>query len=145
MPVSHYLESSSARLSLTGRISRSNRLSGAWWPNCLDLDVELPRLLRSVAPILGVVQGVMLTRDEWPDTPVTWRPRTMPRLRISWYCEQDPNTVVLIGRNTDRLGLLVIPPSTEEPVASEAMRMASAAGNTSTGPAVLAAALSSAR
>lgn len=143
MPVSHYIEANSVRLSLTGRISRSNRLSGAWWPKCLDLEVELTHLLRRVAPILGVVQGVTLTRDEWPDTPVTWRPRTMPRLRISWYSEQDANTVVLIGRTVDRLGLLVIPPSTDESVAWEAMRMASAAGNTRTGQDVLAAALSS--
>lgn len=135
-----YAATDGPRFVLTDRIRRTNRLAGAWWPWSDDLATELPPLLRSLATIVGNVQGVMLNRNEWPGTLIRWQPLSMPRLRVSWYGVQDPNSIVVVGRTPERLGLLVIPPSTERATATIAMRLAAKDGNRLSAAEVLSAA-----
>ena len=121
----------------------ANRIDGAWWPRSSDLIQELPSVLQAVSQRIGRIRGVLLNQGEWLPTPVDWTPAGNHRVRIGWYGHQDAHMAVLIGDSAKRVDLLVIPPDSDASCACAAMTIASAMGNTLSGPeALLAAGLS---
>ncbi|PZS15001.1 MAG: hypothetical protein DLM57_13495 [Pseudonocardiales bacterium] len=130
---------------MTPRLIHANRLDGAWWPRSADLITELPPLLHAVSKRIGRIRGVLLNQDEWLPTPVDWTPAGNHRVRIGWYGHQEAHMAVLIGDSAKRVDLLVIPSGDDPTSASAAMTLATAMGNTLTGPEALHAASVSGR
>jgi Family of unknown function (DUF5994) len=116
-------------VSLTPRLARTDRLGGGWWPRTGDLSAELPPLLKVIEKRIGLVRGVLVHRADWAATAMPCTPPGSSRLRISWYGNQDPHTVILIGDNAKRVELVVIAPETSPDEAATILRMASQAGN----------------
>lgn len=133
------------RLRMTPRLVHANRLDGAWWPRSTDLIIELPQLLDAVSRRIGRIRGVLLNQEEWLPTPVDWTPAGNHRVRIGWYGHQEAHMAVLIGDSAKRVDLLVIPCSDDPRSASAAMALATAMGNTLSGPEALRAAGSPSR
>jgi len=125
---------------MTPRLIHANRIDGAWWPRSTDLIDELPALLHAVAKRIGRIRGVLLNQDEWLPTPVDWTPAGNHRVRIGWYGHQEPHVAVLIGDSAKRVDLLVIPTASGGALAMAAMGLATAMGNTLSGPDLLMAA-----
>ena len=71
---------------LAPRRVQVNVIRGAWWPTSLDLDVELPGLLRLMSAHIGPLRGVSLNRNAWNPIALDWSPPGFaPRIRIAWY------------------------------------------------------------
>lgn len=117
------------RVVIARRLTRLDRLHGAWWPRSSDLDQELAPMLAVVAPRLGPVLGVMLNRDEWTTSRETVQRPGPGRMWISWYGLTEPHLVVLHCDRSRRVALLLLPPDTPERVALTATLMASTPGN----------------
>jgi Family of unknown function (DUF5994) len=117
------------RLVIAQRPTRRDHLHGAWWPRSSEIDQELAPMLTLVGARFGVVFGVMLNRDEWPDAALAGRPARIGKTRISWYGLAEAHQMVLVCDRSRRLALLVLPPETPESIALTATLMACAPGN----------------
>ncbi|GLZ53980.1 DUF5994 family protein [Actinomycetospora sp. NBRC 106378] len=110
-----------SRLRLKPQGPTSGYVDGAWWPRSDDLSAELPPLLTDLAPRVDPVARVAYHLDDWGPAP-----RRLPRgqVRLEGFRTTAPHTVTLVGPAGVRLVLLVIPPSTAEPAAEQAMAAA---------------------
>ena len=120
------------RLVMVPRPTRRERLHGAWWPRSTRLDDELAPLLAAVAVRFPVVRGVMLNREEWPESRLEVLPLGAGRTKVSWYGLSESHLAVLHCGDARRISLLLLPPDTPEQIALTATLLASVPGNTLT-------------
>lgn len=111
------------RLRLEPRLARLALLDGAWWPRSADPDTELPDLVLALDSRRGPITHLLFDAGEWEEHPrrllVAGR-----RVRLGWSAFSPANLMIAICDNGDRLDLLVIPPDTDQRVATAAMTMA---------------------
>jgi hypothetical protein len=111
------------RLRLEPTLSRLAPLDGAWWPRSADPDTELPDLVSALDSRRGPITHLLFDAGEWDEHP---RRLVMAgrRVRLGWSAFSPANLMIAICDNGDRLDLLVIPPDTDQRVATTAMTMA---------------------
>ncbi|MFL6143192.1 MAG: DUF5994 family protein [Labedaea sp.] len=104
-------------------------VDGAWWPRSRDLSAELPALLAVLAVRLGPIQRVSYNLAEW-DSAERRLDISGHTVRLGGFRSQPTGTVDVIGTESARITLLVVPPPTP-PDAAHVMSMAAARrGNT---------------
>ncbi len=100
-------------------------VDGAWWPRSRDLAAELPALFAALATRLGVIARMADNLDEWQ--PTASRLETgATRVRLGGFHYQGANTIDVIGSDSRRVTLLVVPPETS---AADAKKIALAAAD----------------
>ena len=111
------------RLRLEPTLSRLALLDGAWWPRSADPDTELPDLVLALDNRRGPITHLLFDADEWDEHP---RRLLMAgrRVRLGWSKFSPPNLMIATCDNGDRLDLLMIPPDTDQRVATAVMTMA---------------------
>jgi hypothetical protein len=104
-------------------LSRLALLDGAWWPRSTDPDAELPALVLALDNRRGPITHLLFDADEWDKHP---RRLVMAgrQVRLGWSAFSPANLMIAICDNSDRLDLLIIPPDTDQRVATAAMTMA---------------------
>jgi hypothetical protein len=111
------------RLRLEPTLSRLALLDGAWWPRSADPDTELPDLVLALDSRRGPITHLLFDAGEWDEHPRRLV-MTGHRVRLGWSAFSPANLMIAICDNGDRLDLLVIPPGTDQRVATAAMTMA---------------------
>ncbi|MGH3756903.1 DUF5994 family protein [Actinophytocola sp.] len=103
-------------------------VDGAWWPRSRDLSTELPVLLAVLAVRLGPILRVSYNLPNWDAAP-----RRLDiggrQVRLGGFRAQHPHTVDVIGPNSSRLTLLVLPPATDRVAAHQTLMTASRRDN----------------
>lgn len=127
------------RLRLKPKAPISGYVDGAWWPKSRDLVAELPELLEVLGVRLGRVERVTYAMAAWTPPPRRFVVDGH-RVRLEGFTSQDPLVVFVTGTTGGRIGLLVVPPETDEHVAHETLRTAAHRGNTDRPEEMLAAA-----
>ncbi|MFC4115576.1 DUF5994 family protein [Nonomuraea zeae] len=125
-----------ARVFLEPTLARDGTLDGAWWPRTTDLHRELPALVTILEDRLGPILRVKLNLAAWDDTPAHLLVGGR-FLRVSGFTGT-ANTIRVIRGDKDGYLLLVVPPDTEAPAATAAMRTAASTGNTLSASEILA-------
>ena len=83
-------------------------LSGVWWPQSRDLDVELADLVENY-PEAGFVTRVLISRPDWATSP-QWVPARGGRLKVRSFPDHDTHVLVLSMSDLSTTRLLVVPP-----------------------------------
>jgi hypothetical protein len=110
------------RLRLTPESAPMGYVDGGWWPRSRDLTVELPALIRGLAPRLGVVTAVAFTTGAWLAAPARL---TVADAEVDLTDSgfEDPYVVRVSGVDDQHVTLLVIPPEADSTAAHRAMIM----------------------
>ncbi len=111
------------RLRLKPKEEPSGMVDGAWWPRSDDLSAELPDLLAVLSVRLGKIDRVQYGLSEWKSVPRTLNAGAA-RVKLDGYQRQPHCTVGVLGRDHERLTLLVVPPYTDASDAHTAMMKA---------------------
>jgi len=103
-------------------------VDGGWWPWSADLAAELPPLVSALGAWLGPVARVSYHLDTWGlvARKVSIGGRVV---RVEGFRSTDPHTIMVIGSDSRRVSLLVVPPDLPGGVARAVLR--SAAGGDS--------------
>jgi hypothetical protein len=119
------------RLRLKRRAPQSGYVDGAWWPHSMDLAAELPDLLSVLSVRLGPIGRVIYNVNEWvkTQTKLVAGGRTV---RLDGYLRQPVSTIELLGLNSGKILLLVIPPHVDAAKAHAIMMAAAGPSNAST-------------
>lgn len=117
------------RLKLKPKAPTTGCVDGAWWPRSRDLSAELPALLAVLAVRLGPVSRVSYNLTTWDAAPRRLTVDGQP-VRLSGFHSQHPHTVDLIGRDQQRITLLVVPPETNRETAHQFLMRAARRDNT---------------
>ena len=106
-------------------------VDGAWWPRSTDLVSQLPDVLAVLTDRLGPIDTVVYTVSDWASAlpSILFEARAV---ELRGDRRQLPNTLAVIGRDHNRIGLLVVPPHTEPDLAHASMTAAAAPADTST-------------
>ena len=119
---------STPRLRLEPTGSRRTLLDGGWWPRSTDPVAELPGLVLAIDTIRGPVTGLILAASGWDS-----HPRRLGIngriLRLGYFASQSASLLIAQCANSDRVDLLVIPPSTPGATANTAMTLAATGSN----------------
>lgn len=99
-----------ARLALCGRAEFHGAVDGAWWPNSLNLQVELPDLVAVLGSWIGPIRRVVYDPSSWLPAPsrLIRRESTIP---VDPYQLTHRDTILLLGTHSRDAVLFVIPPS----------------------------------
>nr|CTQ95428.1 hypothetical protein [Kibdelosporangium sp. MJ126-NF4] len=101
----------------------NGHVDGGWWPRSNDPMAEFPALLTALAPWVGAVTRVSYHLDTWASVerkvPIGGR-----AVRFEGFHSMDRNTVTVIGTDSRRISLLVVPPDTSGGMARAALRSA---------------------
>lgn len=118
------------RLKMKPQAAVSGYVDGAWWPHSRELPAELPALLDRLSDQLGPVERVGYNLNDWEraDRKIHANGKM---IRLGGFRFQHPNTVDVISAH-HRLTLLVIPPTSDEHTARQAMDHAASSGDTHT-------------
>lgn len=104
-------------------------VDGGWWPRSRDLAAELPSLVSALGVWLGQVARVSYHLDRWGL--VARKVLVEGRdVRAEGFRSTDRHTIMVIGSDSRRVSLLVVPPGVPGGVARAVLR--SAAGSDST-------------
>jgi hypothetical protein len=125
------------RLRLKPKAPTSGYVDGAWWPHSNDLPTELTDLLAVLSVRLGPIDRVIYNLAEWAKAPKKV-PADGRVLRLAGYTRQPVNTIEVIGRNRNKIVLLVVPADTEPEDAHHTMMAAAAPDDASTVESLLA-------
>ena len=119
------------RLRLKAKAPQTGYVDGAWWPRSDDLTTELPDLLAVLSVRLGPIDRVLYKLSDWAKAPakLTTGGRAV---KLDGYRLQPPNIVEVLGRNRNRIVVLVVPPHTDPDHAHASMMAAAGPGNDST-------------
>ncbi|MFD1046399.1 DUF5994 family protein [Kibdelosporangium lantanae] len=118
----------------------SGYVDGAWWPRSRDLSAELPTLLGVLAVRLGYIARVTYNLGVW--NPAARRLIVEGRvIRLEGFHSQPADIVTVVGRDRQRLTLLVVPTDTDPVNAHHTMMTASSRGNRDTVEGLLTAAM----
>lgn len=106
----------------TERASRSV-LDGGWWPRSWDPSAEVPGLVVALSAKYGRIRQMMLSSSFWEGR---FRRLVVGEVvvRLGWFASMDPALLIAITDAGDQIDLLVVPPSTTQPTAEQAMRTA---------------------
>ena len=133
------VSSPAARLLLGSARTPSTMLDGGWWPRSADLAAELPGLvlaLQGHGPPgeHGSVTHIMLRVSDWDSRPRRLHVEGVEGLtdtrvvRLSWFDTVPAGMLTAIYADGHRVGLLTVPPDTEESAAWAAMKQAAQTG-----------------
>lgn len=113
----------SLRLSLKADTAPPSRFSGGWWPRSLELEAELPVLIRALSTRLGVIRRVGYNINAWG---LLARHLTVDgcTLRLEGFSGQDRYSLRITGMVPGVLCLLVVPPEATEAAAHAALAAA---------------------
>jgi hypothetical protein len=125
------------RLRLGPAPSRRTLLGGGWWPRSADPVAELPGLIQAIDDRRGQVTRLMLGPAGWDSQP-RWLGGAGRAVPLDWFPGQ-PAGLLTAFCNGDRVDLLVVPPSSAEADALEALDLAVQAVNLIRVPDILAA------
>ncbi|WP_157631267.1 DUF5994 family protein [Catelliglobosispora koreensis] len=131
-------DGSALRLLLAEKHVSRAVLDGGWWPRTWDPEAELPGLIVALSARYGPVRQMQLSGNVWQG-----RIRRLAAgglvVRLGWFNSMDPALLVALTERGDQVDLLVVPPSTPQPVAEEAMKTAASSGNLVRAPQILSA------
>ncbi|MFC4000883.1 DUF5994 family protein [Prauserella oleivorans] len=98
-------------------------VDGGWWPQSTDPATEFSQLCVAVQPWVGAVSRVSYHLGTWGVAP-----RKIPVdgrvVRLEGFTTMQPQTVVVVGTDSRRVSLLVVPPGTPETAGSAQLRSA---------------------
>jgi uncharacterized protein DUF5994 len=121
------LPPSTPRLRLGPIQTRGAPLDGGWWPRSTDPVAELPGLVLAIDHRRGPITRVMLGRTGWDSHPA--RIAVAGRvIRFGWFASQPVGLVTGLCADRTRIDLLLVPPDTDEAVATAAMARAAEPG-----------------
>lgn len=116
------------RLRLKPKAPTTGHVDGAWWPRSKDLSVELPALLAVLTVRLGLITRATYNLAAW--NPAARRLVVDGHVvRLEGFHSQPADIVTVVGRERQRLTLLVVPPDTAPVNAHHTMMTASQRGN----------------
>jgi hypothetical protein len=120
--------------------ARANRavLDGGWWPRSTDPAVELPGLIHALSERFAPIRYVLLNNAAWDGRfrRIEVDGRTV---RTGWFASLDPALLVATTEAGDQIDVLVVPPSTEDGAANDAMARAADPDDNAGAPEILAA------
>jgi len=120
--------------------ARANRavLDGGWWPRSTDPAVELPGLIHALSERFAPIRYVLLNNAVWDGRfrRIEVDGRTV---RTGWFASLDPALLVATTETGDQIDVLVVPPSTAEAAANDAMARAADPDDNTGAPEILAA------
>jgi hypothetical protein len=106
-------------------------VDGGWWPRSADPVSEFPGLVGALHGQVGQVSRVAFNLESW--APVHRKLTVAGRvLRCDGFHSMNPHTVTVIGTNSRRVTLLVVPPNTPGGAARAVLRSAAAENSTAT-------------
>lgn len=117
------------RLRLKPKAPVTGHVDGAWWPHSEDLVKELPDLLAVLAVRLGGVDRVLYNLAEWSTAPARLQSEGR-EIRLDGYHSQPAHTLEVIGKDRDRILLLVVPSRADPDLAHDTLMSAAAPGDT---------------
>jgi Family of unknown function (DUF5994) len=117
-------------------------VDGGWWPRSWDPAAELAGLVPALSARFGPIRQVMLCSGTWEGR---FRRLKVGEtvVRLGWFASLDPALLVALTHRGDQIDLMVVPPSTGQFAAEQAMRAAADPGNLKRAAAILAAATAS--
>ncbi|OLF06589.1 DUF5994 family protein [Actinophytocola xanthii] len=119
------------RIEMKSAGAATGYLDGGWWPRSTDPSVEFPALVRALHGVVGQVDRVAYNLDFWE--PVHRKLTVDDRIvRCEGFHTMNPHTVTAVGVNSLRVTLLVVLPTTPDPVARAALRAAGDQDSTAT-------------
>lgn len=116
------------RLRLKPKAPVTGHVDGAWWPHSEDLVKELPDLLAVLAVRLGGVDRVLYNLAEWSKAPARLHSEGR-EIRLDGYRSQPAHTLEVIGKDRDRILLLVVPSRADPDLAHDTLMSAAAPGD----------------
>jgi hypothetical protein len=117
-----------ARIELKPPGPATGFVDGAWWPHSNDLARESVPLIATIAPLRGQTLRVSYDMDAWTNVEHAVVVDGV-RVHLDGFRGRSPDRVLLTDKNNHSLTLLVIPPTTDAPSATDSMRRASAGAN----------------
>jgi hypothetical protein len=119
------------RLRLKPKALPTGYVDGAWWPHSDDLVAEVPDLVAVLSVRLGPIDRVIYHLEEWQPAP---RRMTIDgrAIRLAGYHRQPKDTIEVQGVDRKRLILAVVPPTSDDAQAHDAMMAAASPDNDST-------------
>lgn len=124
-------------LLVTARAGRAV-LDGGWWPRSTDPAVELPGLIHALSERFSPIRYVLLNNATW-DSRFRRIEVDGRVVRTGWFASLDPALLVATTETGDQIDVLVVPPSTEDGAANDAMARAADPDDTARAPEILAA------
>lgn len=128
---SHPVPQITPRLRLKPKGSTVGNVDGAWWPHSDDLPAELPDLLAVLSVRLGQIDRVTYNFADWSTAPSTMTTGDNA-VGLRGFFQQPVNTIQVVGIDSAKLVLLVVPTRTDSGDAHDIMMSAAAPDNTST-------------
>lgn len=119
------------RLEMKPDGAATGSVDGGWWPRTLDPTIAFPELVAVLETWVGPVSRIAYNLGRWEPAP---RKQTVDGrvIRYEGFHTIDSHTVTVIGTNTRRVSLLVVPPHTPGGVARAVLRSAAGADSTAT-------------
>ena len=116
--------SDAPRLQLKPGPPAAAHLDGAWWPRSRALTTEVPPLLDELHDRVGSVALVGYHSNAWEPVPAELNVRGRS-VRFQGFTSDNPHTLIVIGTDSRRVALLVVPPDTTGVAADRALSDAS--------------------
>lgn len=125
-----------ARVTMKRAGAELGHVDGGWWPRSADLAAELPALAAALASRVGPVARVTYHLDAWGTTArkVRLGDRTV---RLEGFRATDPDTVTVLGTDSRRVNLLVVPREVPGGAARAALRSAADGDSVATAAEIL--------
>jgi hypothetical protein len=117
------------RLQLKPNVLTAPDVDGAWWPQSLSLEAELPGLIAAVSDRLGKVALVLYQVDAWDEAPEELTVGAEP-VQLDGFASTGAHTLDVIGSGGRRMTLLVVPPDAAPPSALRQLMDAADPGHT---------------
>ena len=116
--------SDAPRLQLKPGPPAAAHLDGAWWPRSRALTTEVPPLLDELHDRVGSVALVGYHSNAWEPVPAELNVRGRS-VRFQGFTSDNPHTLIVVGTDSRRVALLVVPPDTTGVAADRALSDAS--------------------
>lgn len=113
------------RLEMKSAGAARGYVDGGWWPRSTEPATEFPGLCSALEPRVGAVSRVSYHLGTWS---VAARKVTVDGrvVRLEGFATMDPHTVVVIGSDSRRVSLLVVPPDAPGDTGRAQLRSAAA-------------------
>jgi hypothetical protein len=130
-PSSRAAASAEARLEMKPSGAARGSVDGGWWPRSLEPATEFPALVAALDEWMHPVSRVTYNLDLWESAPRTLEVDGRV-FRCGGFHSTDAHTVTVIGADSSRLDVLVVPPDTPGGVARAVLRSAADHDSTAT-------------
>jgi hypothetical protein len=106
-------------------------VDGGWWPRSSDPAGEFPGMILALHERIGLVSRVSYNLDGWE--PVQRKLTVDGRVvKCEGFHTTNAHIITVVGVNSDRVTLLVVPPATPDAAAQAMLRTAADKDNTAT-------------